>query len=46
MVLHEVRDSTGKDAHAARGAVASTAPLSARGEPSFVSAGDAIRGSA
>ena len=43
MVLQEVRDTTGKDARDARGSIASTSPLSARGEPSFVSAGDAIR---
>ena len=45
MVLQEVRDSTGKDARDARGAsVSHKAPLSARGEPQFVSADEAIRG--
>ncbi|CAE7439971.1 Pacrg [Symbiodinium microadriaticum] len=43
MVLREVRDITGKDARDPRGSIASTSPLSATGEPSFVSAGDAIR---
>ncbi|CAE7607267.1 Pacrg [Symbiodinium natans] len=44
MVLQEVRDSTGKDARDARGAsVSHKAPLSARGEPQFVSADEAIR---
>ena len=42
MVLREVRDSTGKDARDAHGAIASTTPPSARagrGEPSFAPAG-------